>query len=355
MLKERQLNILSLIVQNYTATGTPVGSKKLMDEGIKASSATIRNDMALLEREGLIAKEHTSSGRIPTMEGYRYYVDHLLNPTDIDQNELSYIRTALSGQVHEIDDIVRKSAKILSDITSYTAFSFGPDLFERKLTGFRMIPLNEQQVLAVIVTDNGNVESQVFNKPDYISNEDLKQMVEIINDRLVGEPLSVVYNRMRTEIPMMLNRYFSSTHGVMDLFDHILQGAFKESIFVGGRMNLLDYGIIQNAQDFKNLYRFFGDTSQVSDLIAKPEQDAEHEKDELDIKIGSEINNEIFQNMSLITATYDVKDHGKGTIAILGPTNMEYGKMTGLMEAFRDELATTLDQYYRYLNMSSRN
>lgn len=228
MITERQQNILRLIIQNYTNTGLPVGSKKLMEDGIASSSATIRNDMKALEEYGLLAKTHSSSGRIPSMAGYRYYVDHLLQPTQVEENELRRIRQSFGKEFHEINDIIRQSAEILSELTSYTAFSLGPEVKERKLTGFRMVPLNDRQVLAIIVTDKGNVENQVFAIPAAVSSQDLEKMTQIINDKLVGQPLLTVYHRLRTEIPMILHRYFQTPEGMMNLFDEMLGHAFEE-------------------------------------------------------------------------------------------------------------------------------
>lgn len=345
MLTERQLNILRLIIQSYTTTGIPVGSKRLMEEGIKASSATIRNDMGVLEEQGLIMKTHSSSGRVPSIEGYRFYVDHLLTPSSIGTDDVQLIRQAFNREFREINDIVEQSAEILSQLTSYTAFLLGPEMKERRLTGFRIVPLNDRQIVAIIVTDKGNVESQVFNLPQSVSSEDLEVMIRIINDKLVGQPLLTVYHRLRTEIPMILHKYFQTPGGMMQLFDAVLDTAFEDKIFVSGKMNLLDFSGIQNLNNFKSMYSFIGDDSELTQLIAHavPEN-------EIDIRIGNELGNELLDNMSMITATYQVTGHGKGTIALLGPTNMPYSRMLGLVDVFRRELSDRLGEYYRSLD-----
>ncbi|MGX7350926.1 heat-inducible transcription repressor hrcA [Enterococcus canis] len=347
MLTERQEHILRLIIQNYTTTGNPVGSKKLMEEGISASSATIRNDMKVLEEQGLIQKTHSSSGRIPSLHGYRYYVDHLLRPTKVDPSEMNVIRHSFGKEFHEINEIVQQSAEILSQLTSYTAFSLGPDIRERRLTGFRIVPLNDRQIIAIIVTDKGNVESQVFTIPISVSAGDLEKMVNIINDRLVGEPLMTVYHRLRTEIPMILHRYFQTPEGMMDLFDSILGNAFEEKIFVSGKMNLLDYEPQQNLQQFKSMYSFMKDMDELTQLLT-PGDGA------IQIRIGNEIGNELLNNMSLIQASYEIEGHGRGTIALLGPTSMPYSRMFGLVDVFRRELAEKLAEYYRSLDLPNR-
>lgn len=346
MLSERQLNILRLIIQVYTSSGAPVGSKTLMTEGVKASSATIRNDMSALEEQGLIEKTHSSSGRIPSIKGYRFYVDNLLQPTTVSNTELSTIKLAFGQEFNAINDIIKQSADILSELTSYTAFSLGPEVKERRLTGFRIVPLNNHQLIAIIVTDKGNVESKVFTIPADVSSEDIEKMIKIINDKLVGEPLLTVYHKLRTEIPMILQKYFHTPQGIMGLFDSILGHAFEERVYVSGRMNLLDFDGLTDLSQFKSVYSLMDNTDKLTSLIAPPE-------DEIGIRIGNELNNELLANMSLISASYEVSGHGRGTIALLGPTNMSYAKMLGLIDAFRYELANELADYYRTLDSTS--
>lgn len=345
MITDRQKTILRLIIQEYTNTGNPVGSKKLMEEGVQSSSATIRNDMKALEEHGFLLKTHSSSGRIPSMEGYRYYVDFLLRPAAVQRNDLEMIRHSFGREFHEINDIIEQSAKILSEITSYTAFSLGPEVNERKLTGFRIVPLNDRQVIAIVVTDKGNVQNQVFTIPTTITSQDLEKMTQIINDKLVGQPLLTVYHKLRTEIPMILHRYFQTPDEMMNLFDTMLGHAFEEKIFVSGRMNLLNFGSKHDIEQLKSVYSLIQNTDAISHLLSSEVND-----NQIAIRIGSEIGNTLLDDMSMITATYEVQGHGKGTIALLGPTSMPYSKMFGLVDVFRQELALKLGTYYRYLD-----
>lgn len=345
MLTPRQQMILHLIIQNYTNTGQPTGSKRLMEDGVEASSATIRNEMKALEVAGFLLKTHSSSGRVPSIQGYRYYVDHLLKPSQVGPTELQTIRHSFGKDFHEINEIIQQSATILSNLTSYTALSLGPDVKERKLTGFRIVPLNARQIIAIIVTDKGNVENQVFTLPASLSGEDLEKMIRIINDKLIGEPLMTVYHRLRTEIPMILHKYFQTTDGIVDLFDAMLSHIFEEKIFVGGRMNLLDFEPTQDVSQFKSMYSFMKNADQLTQLLAPRDQS-------IQIRIGSELGNDLLQNMSLIQASYEIEGHGQGTIALLGPSSMPYSRMFGLMDVFRSELASKLAEYYRTLDYS---
>lgn len=345
MLTQRQSDILRLIIQNYTSSGVPVGSKTLMAEGIEASSATIRNDMKALEEDGLLLKTHSSSGRIPSAMGYRYYVDHLLKPTRVTNDDLQVIRQSLGKEFHEINEIIRQSAEILSELTSYTTFSLGPEVKDRRLTGFRIVPLNHRQIIAIVVTDKGNVESQVFTLPANLGSQDLEKMVRLVNDRLVGDPLMTVYQKLRTEIPMILHKYFQSTEGISYLFDAVLGQVFEDKIYVSGQMNLLDYEPYQDLNQFKSMFSLMRDSDELTQMIVPMDSN-------IHIKIGSELGNDLLQNMSMIQASYEIDGHGRGTIALLGPTSMPYSRMFGLVDVYRKELANKLADYYRLLDLS---
>ncbi|MTV81278.1 heat-inducible transcriptional repressor HrcA [Secundilactobacillus folii] len=343
-LTDRQKMILKAIVRDYTSSGVPVGSKALAAQlPLHVSSATVRNEMATLEDLGLIAKTHSSSGRIPSVKGYRYYVDHLVQPDPIKPNDIDIIKSSLDGQFLKIDEIIETSARILSNLTSYTAFTLKPELKESRLSGFRLVPLGKRQVMAVLVTDNGDVESQTFNIAPGITGDQLEAVVRLINDQLVGKPLKDVLQALETDIPMQVTQYLQKPEGFLKIFGDVLTQAAKERFYVGGRLNLLNFSDANDVDELKSLYTLMDRTDDMASVLGQP-------TDHVQVKIGSEITNDILKDYSLITATYEVGDHGKGVIALLGPTRMPYSRMIGLVGAFRQELAQRLIDYYRYFD-----
>ncbi|KRK98184.1 heat-inducible transcription repressor [Secundilactobacillus odoratitofui DSM 19909 = JCM 15043] len=343
-LTDRQKMILKAIVRDYTSSGVPVGSKALATQlPLHVSSATVRNEMAALEELGLITKTHSSSGRIPSVKGYRYYVDHLVQPDPIKANDIDLIKSSLDGQFVKIDEIIETSAKILSNLTSYTAFTLKPELKESRLSGFRLVPLGKRQVMAVLVTDNGDVESQTFNIAPNISGDQLEAVVRLINDQLVGQPLNSVLQALQTEIPLQVGQYLQRPDGFLKIFGDVLTKAAQERFYVGGRLNLLNFSDSSDVDELKSLYTLMDRTDDMASVLGQP-------SDHIQVKIGSEITNDILKDYSLITATYEVGDHGKGVIALLGPTRMPYSRMIGLVGAFRQELAQRLIDYYRYFD-----
>ncbi|MBM6753367.1 heat-inducible transcriptional repressor HrcA [Lactobacillus alvi] len=345
MLTQRQELILQAIVRQFTVSGQPVGSKLLAQElPIKVSSATIRNEMVVLEHEGLVKKEHSSSGRVPSKKGYRYYVDYLLDPTAISENDSAMIHNSLGTEFQKIDEIVSHSAEILSNLTSYTAFTLKPEQQNVKLSGFRLVPLGNARVLAILVTDSGEVESQAFTIPKRVEPEAVEAVIRLINDQLVGLPLTEVIKRLQEDIPVQITDYLQQPEGFLRIFDSIVNQASGERFYVGGRFNLLGIDTHQDAKAMKAVYELLDQSDRLSSII-----DTDTSENGITVKIGSEIaKDKLLDNYSLITAKYQVDQFGEGIVAVLGPTTMSYSRTIGLVDAFRHELAKRLLNYYHH-------
>ena len=341
MLTPRQKKVLLAVIRDYTKSGLPVGSKALANQlPFRVSSATIRNEMAYLEKKGLIKKTHSSSGRLPSINGYRYYIDHLISPRPVNRTDEEIIRRALNGRFRKIDEIVKQSANILSNLTHYTALTLRPEqTHRRRLSGFRLVALGNDEVMAILVTDNGEIESQVFRIPDQVSADQLESIVKLINDQLVGDSIPTVLSLLKTKIPAEVSQYISTPDGFLDTFDNVLNKAARDRFYIGGELNLLNFTNSNDISYLKPLYSLLNQTDNVSNFIGKPRQP-------VSVKIGSEISNTLLRHYSVITGTYDVGKYGKGLIAVLGPTRMPYSKIMGIVGAFREELAKRLLGYY---------
>ena len=332
MLTERQELILKTIITDFTQTHEPVGSKTVMKQlPIKVSSATIRNEMAVLEDQDLIEKTHSSSGRIPSSEGYRYYLDNLVEPLQLPESVYNTIGSQLDRPFHQVNEIVQEAARILSDLTDYTAFAEGPESGDVKITGFRIVPLSARQVMAILVTSDGNVQNQVYALPHNIHGDNIEKAVRMVNAQLGGYSVNEVKIGLFSEL--------------LDLVEYVLKDAASEQMYVDGQINLLNNTSEHNVNDIRSLYEMIDHDNLFSNLL-DGEADPKTEKYPVKVKLGSEMPNDLLKNYSLLTAEYSVGTHGKGTIALLGPTNMPYSQMIGLLEYFRNELAKKLLDYY---------
>ncbi|MCY7729124.1 heat-inducible transcriptional repressor HrcA, partial [Bacillus safensis] len=190
MLTNRQLLILQVIINDFIRSAQPVGSRTLSKkEDITFSSATIRNEMADLEELGFIEKTHSSSGRIPSEKGYRYYVDHLLSPRKLSSKELVLIQSAFQEKIFELEKTVQKSAEILSDLTNYTSIVLGPKLSENRLKQIQLVPVQPNKAVAIMITDSGHVENKTITFSEHLDVSDIEKLMNILNSRLAGVPM----------------------------------------------------------------------------------------------------------------------------------------------------------------------
>lgn len=344
MLTERQELILKTVIQDFTNTHEPVGSKTVMNQlPIKVSSATIRNEMAVLEDNGLIEKTHSSSGRIPSTEGYRYYLDNLVQPLQLPEEMYHEIGYQFDQPFNQVDEIVKEAAKILSDLTDYTAFAEGPEAKDVMITGFRIVPLAPRQVMAILVTSDGGVKNQVYTLPRHILGEEVEQAVRLINDQLVGRNLKDINKDTFAQLSSN-NVVGKNLPEFLELLESVIKDAASEQMYVDGQLNLLNNAENSDLQEIKSLYELINSNHLAGQLIDL--SDSQKEKYPVHVRLGSELQNDLLKDFSLVTAEYSVGNYGRGTIAILGPRNMPYSEMIGLMEYFRQELARKLLDYY---------
>lgn len=343
LLTQRQLLILNKIIENFTENGQPISSKFLVEDGsIGASSATIRNEMSVLEELGYIEKVHSSSGRIPSVKGYRFYVDNLLKPKSVRRKEIDQIKGRMNSDIFQMSDVFYQSAELLSELTNYTAIVLGPQSQFSRLTGFRFVPLNNKQMMLVLQLDNYEVQSMLFKIPEGLKTEYIKQVTEFMNNNLVGESLEVVYRTLHNDLPKLFEKYLAMNWNVVDMFEKVLHRGTDDQMFVSGKMNLLDFTEDMEIAQVKDLYSLLDNEQTLLRLFSTLYDD----RRTIDIRIGNELNNQLFESFSLITVPYADDYFGGGFIAVLGPTNMTYDSTLGVIQLLRKELLDKLEDFY---------
>ncbi|CEG27921.1 heat-inducible transcriptional repressor HrcA [Bacillus sp. B-jedd] len=341
MLTDRQLLILQVIVDEFIRSAQPVGSRSLSKQGsISFSSATIRNEMADLEDLGFIEKTHTSSGRIPSEKGYRYYVDHLLAPEKIDAKELAKIKSIFAERIFEFEKIIQRSAMILSEMTSYTSIMLGPAVEENRLRKIQIVPLNKETAIAIIVTDTGHVENKTIQLPVSMDAGDLEKMVNILNERLSGIPLLDLRDKLYKEVAVLLRQHISNYDIMLHMLSETLNMPVSEKLFFGGKTNILSQPEFNDISKIRSLLSMIEQEQPVYELIKNSPAG-------ITIRIGRENDNRAMENCSLITATYAMGDEKLGSIGILGPTRMEYSRVVSLLQIMSRDLSTVLTKLYQ--------
>ncbi|WP_020062235.1 heat-inducible transcriptional repressor HrcA [Bacillus sp. 123MFChir2] len=341
MLTERQLLILQTIIDDFIGSAQPVGSRTLSKkEEITFSSATIRNEMADLEELGFIEKTHSSSGRVPSEKGYRFYVDHLLAPQHLPSEDIVQIKDLFAQRVFEAEKLAQQSAQILSEITNYTAIVLGPKVSANKLRNVQILPLGHQTAVAIIVTDTGHVQSKTITVPESVDLQDLEKMVNILNDKLSGVPMSELHNKIFKEIVMVLRQYVHNYDSVMKMLDGTFQFPLSEKVYFGGKTNMLAQPEFHDIQKVRSLLNMIENEDAFYDIL-KSKQIG------IQVKIGRENSSAAMENCSLISATYSIGDEQLGTIAILGPTRMQYSRVISLLQLFTKQFTDGPNGLYK--------
>ncbi len=314
-----------MIVEEYIKLAKPVGSKRICKE-LKCSSATIRNEMSALEECGLLEKTHTSSGRIPSEKGYRYYVDNLMEPKKMNGEDMLKLQILFSNQQLALTDYLNASLQLISEMTNYTSIVLGKASHENKLKEISVIPLEKGEVVIIVVTDKGFVEHKNVTL-DHVNLEDVKKAVSLINDLIVGTPIDEVSSKLEFEVKPIIGRYVEEHEILYNTFYEVFQDFSKKNINIVGKNNILEQPEFSNVDKIKDLFTKFDN----QDMI----QSIEEEGNDIQVYIGTE--NKIDEDVTIIKTRYKT-DKDEGTIAIVGPKRMDYERVVTLLEFIKQNI-----------------
>lgn len=328
-MNNRQERLLKTIVESYVKTAKPVGSKSLCDK-FKCSSATIRNEMAHLEELGYLEKNHISSGRIPSEKGYKYYAENLMEPEKLTGKEMLQLQTIFKNNSLELSDAISKCMEIISDLTNYASVVLGKSSIDNLLQKVDIIVLDESKIVALVCTDKGIIENKKFTLPENTNMQEVLKACEIINKMLIGTPINKVSQRLEFEVKPIIankmNQYEAVYNIFYDAFNDFINN--NSSVKVSGRTKIFSQPEYDDAEKIKQLSDKFDDLSLMNSLD-------DSDSDEIDISIGVE--NNFDRDMTVIKKKYKA-DGEEGTIAIIGPKRMDYGKIVSMLNFVQKEI-----------------
>lgn len=328
MITERQSDILKMIVEEYIRSVKPIGSKAICDT-LDCSSATVRNEMVELEELGYLEKTHISSGRIPSEKGYRYYVDNLMEPKNMNGEEILKLQTIFKNNELVLSDAISKSMEIISEMTAYTSIVLGNSSLNNKLKKVEVVPIGDYDLVALVVTNMGHVENKQIKISENISVDEVKKMVDLINSLLVGTPIGEVSQKLEYEIKPIIDKYIKQHEAIYNVF----YNAFNEITEKGnmysfaGKTNIFKLPEFNDTNKLRNIADKFEDKELINSI--------EETKDGINVYIGNE--NNIDSDVTVIKTKYNVNGE-EGTLAIIGPKRMEYDKVVGMLEYIKKEI-----------------
>lgn len=326
----RQEQLLKVIVETYVKTVKPVGSKSLCQK-FNCSSATIRNEMAVLENLGYIEKNHISSGRIPSEKGYRYYVENLMEPEKLNGSDILKLQKVFRNSDLVLTDAISKCMEIISDLTNYASVVLGSSSEDNLLKQVTIIPIDDFKVVALVCTNKGIVENKKFALDEKTDIKELIKTCEIINKMLIGTPIKDVSERLEFEIKPIIASKIINYEKIYNIFYNAFTDFIDESsnVVVNGKAKVLEQPEYNDPNSIKKLAYKLED----KDFIKKVTSD--DGTNEYTVYIGTDSN--VDDNTTVIKRSYEAGGE-KGTIAIIGPKRMDYARVYGLLDYVLKEI-----------------
>ncbi len=325
MISDRQLSILKWIVEEYVRTAEPVGSKALAEQPqFDYSSATIRNDMAVLEEQGYLLKTHTSSGRVPSVKGYKLYVNEILNEKQVEK-KFPMIDEIFKRNETSKDDAIKESMSLVSQLTNYASIALGGSSYNAIIKSIQIVKLTDSSAVMVMVTDQGYVESRKIFIPDSISFKDIDKVIHLLNDALHDCPINLIDNRLKEiQTEQNIQKTIDYYDELVGVFVRAVSEMVQDKFYMSGQTNILKFPEFQDIDKVKNLFDVMNRQDMLK-LISLNSND-------ITVSIGQDNQIKAMEDCTVITVPYHHENGNRGAIAVIGPTRMEYQKVIPLLD-----------------------
>lgn len=333
-LTERKKRILRAIIESYIATAEPVGSKAVAQlAGLDVSSATIRNEMADLTEMGLLEQPHTSAGRIPSATGYRLYVNELMGEHQLSMQETQRINDALEMKIEELDRVIDRAGKVLSKISDYPVFSMTEVKDVVTVRRYDLLMVEENAFIAVVMTDTSVVKNKIIRIPDGLSDPQLQMLSTILNSSFTGLSREQMTQALEKMADYSTPGAFRLISMVVEFAIEVLGDLRRQTVHTAGITHLLEHPEYRSLDKAKPLMQYLSNDDESAALPALFDGNQG-----MNILIGPENVGEAFRDTSVVMASYDIGDNMRGVIGVVGPTRMDYAKVTARLSYFADSL-----------------
>ena len=338
---DRKQKVLMAIVQDFIATAEPVGSRTIAKKyKLGVSPATIRNEMADLEEQGYIEQPHTSAGRIPSQQGYRYYVDYLMKRKELSVEEEALISNQFEKKVKDVGQVIQKAGLLLSQITQYASMIMPPQIGTNSFKHIQLISMHPSRAMVIVVMDNGMLHHRVIEVPEGITSNDMETISGVLNAKLQGLTMESIKMTLMKEIYLELAMHKHILDLAMELIQDILLLKTEDKIYLGGVFNMLNQPEFHNIEKVKTLLSIIEQEKMLCELLA----DRGREVGGVTVRIGDEIKSHKIKECSMITAPYSICGKRVGSIGVLGPTRMEYAKVVSVVEFMTKNLSRAMER-----------
>lgn len=333
-LNDRKIKILQAIIRDYIETAEPVGSRSLSkNHDLGISAATIRNEMSDLEELGYLVQPYTSAGRVPSDKGYRIYVDNFMEIKMIADLQRRNMKKKLIEQFGEVEQLLQDSARIISQLTNYTSAVLTPQIKDDKIKHIQLVPIDKNNMIAVIMTDTGSIKSPLVTVPDKIEYSEVEKLSNLLNDKLQGMAIKDIGLSILEDLQVELYELNNMIESVAPKIFTFLEDIDDVELFLSGTTNIFNFPEYNDILKAKTFLTMLEEKEIITDLISASKNDG------ISISIGSENLHQEAKDCSLVTATYKIDENIIGKLSVIGPTRMDYANVVSVM-----------DQISKYIN-----
>ena len=340
-LNERAQHLLKALVERYIQGGQPVGSQVLAnDSGLKVSSATVRNVLADLETMGLITSPHTSAGRVPTVQGYRLFVDTLLTVQPLESSIVKQLKGQLASQGGDQQDLIQSASSLLSGITNMAGVVTLPRHEVVALKQIEFLPMDKHNILVVIVINENEVHNKIITTNRAYERSELEQAANFLNSHFAGKDLGSVKQTLLKELNDTREEANTLMQTAVEIASQALNTDMSEGDYVlDGEVNLMNYTEMSDVEKLRLIFDAFHKKQDVLHLF-----DQVLKTDGVQIFIGEESGYEVFGDCSVISSPYSVDGEVVGVLGVIGPTRIAYDKVIPVVDVTAKLLGSALNQ-----------
>lgn len=331
-ISERKVKILHAVVDEYINRAEPVSSKEIQQKYLPSlSPATIRSELSALEDMGYLVQPHVSAGRVPSSKAYKLYVDKLMHKKNLSPAEMKRIKEYLDDKMVKVEDIVRRTAKVISDITNYTSVILLANIEKVRIKEIKLVDLTDGSALLIIITDSGIIRDNILSVPEDVGSTYVEVANDLLNNIFAGKHLGEI--EMPTEmVDGELNKF-------RELFENVIEAIrrhseSRESVYLEGTSKMLDYPEYSgNIERVKGLLSVVDTKEKLASLMSADEDDVSVAGSpiELTVKIDADGTGEL-GDCSVIRAKYTVRGKEIGEVGVIGPTRMNYDKVVSVLD-----------------------
>ncbi len=339
MLSKRAKHLLKILVNRYIYEGQPIGSRTLSRDGnLDLSPATIRNVMADLEEMGLVCSPHTSSGRIPTVRGYRLFVDDLLKIKPLTGKEEQDLRQQFATECND-QHLLEQTSNLLSNLTNFTSLVTLPKCCDKSLRHIEFLSLSNKRVLAILVFNDAEVENRIIHTSYHYSPNELQNAANYLNAACIGENIKTVRANLLDELQVTRKNMDKLMQTVTEMAEKAFDDVDNDFVMTG-QTNLMTFAELSDIEKLRDLFVAFNEKRDILHLL---EQALKTQS--MQIFIGEECGNKVLCDCTVITSPYIVKDKVIGVIGIIGPTRMPYERIIPIVNLTAKLLGSALNPH----------